>query len=58
MLGLVDCVWELHSKGKLLQADDRRLLNESSLNKFHWLFYWGFFSNPHPKACHSMRQIV
>ena len=23
-LGLVDCVWELHSKGNILQADDGR----------------------------------
>jgi serine/threonine protein kinase len=58
-LVLVDWVRELHSKGKLLQAADPRLLNEYPVEEVGLVLELGLLcSHPHPEARPSMREVV
>jgi serine/threonine protein kinase len=58
-LVLVDWVWELHFKGKLLHAVDPRLLNDYSVEEVELVLRLGLLcSHPHPEARPSTRQVV
>jgi serine/threonine protein kinase len=58
-LVLVDWVWDLHFKGKLLHAVDPRLLNDYSVEEVELVLRLGLLcSHPHPEARPSTRQVV
>eukprot|EP01018_Ginkgo_biloba_P034302 Gb_37986 [translate_table: standard] len=58
-LVLVEWVWELHAKCKLLQAVDPKLFNQYNAKEVELVLQLGLLcSHPQPEARPSMRQVV